>query len=296
MQPAPYTAYAPVYDAAGLDRPGAELARAALAWLRAAGESPRVALDLACGTGAAALALAAEGLRVGGVDRAPAMLHIAAGRARGAGLAVGFAEADIRALRGDHGPRTTDDRPKTKDQGRQTLNPEPRAPNRGGDSDDAGDDRAWSSILGPSSYDLVTCFGALHELTGDGDLALAFGGAARRLRPGGWLAFDLWAPTFFAARADSDEVLHDGPDHMVAARLLLDGDGQVWGRRVVWFVREIERWWRGEETHELRAWTEAEALAALAGSGLTLALRREIGERVLYIARSARFACTLPNA
>lgn len=238
MHPAPYSAYAPIYDAAGLDRAGAEGARATLAWLRAAGHAPRDALDLACGTGAAALALAAAGLRTSGVDRAPAMLRIAAGRARDARLDVGWTEADIRELTARR-----------------------------------------------SSYDLVTCFGALHELAGDGDLARVLGGAAGRLRPGGWLAFDLWAPGYFAAREESDEVLHDGPDLLVAARLLLDGQGQVWGRRVVWFVREIERWWRGEETHALRAWAEDEALAGLAGAGLALALRREQGERVLYVAR-----------
>ena len=56
------------------------------------------ALDLSCGTGRSALALARRGLRVVGVDVSAPMLGIARGKAREAGLALALLRADARAL------------------------------------------------------------------------------------------------------------------------------------------------------------------------------------------------------
>src|SRR3990167_465878 len=56
------------------------------------------ALDLSCGTGRSALALARRGLRVVGVDISATMLGIARGKAREAGLALALLRADARAL------------------------------------------------------------------------------------------------------------------------------------------------------------------------------------------------------
>jgi SAM-dependent methyltransferase len=55
-------------------------------------------LDVACGTGNAALSAAALGARVLGVDAAPRLLAVARERARAQGLLVDFREGDLLAL------------------------------------------------------------------------------------------------------------------------------------------------------------------------------------------------------
>jgi SAM-dependent methyltransferase len=73
----PYHRYAEIYDRTGQDRFGAALARVALDYLARYGFSPRTALDLATGTGAAAMELAGTGIQVTGVDRSREMLRAA---------------------------------------------------------------------------------------------------------------------------------------------------------------------------------------------------------------------------
>ncbi len=55
-------------------------------------------VDLACGTGNAALIAAARGARVTGVDGAPRLLEIAAARAHSLGVEAEFCEGDLLAL------------------------------------------------------------------------------------------------------------------------------------------------------------------------------------------------------
>src|SRR5215210_7655571 len=94
-----YESYAPIYDAIGQGRFSAQMAVWALAWLAERSiDQPARALDLACGTGEAALAFAAAGCDVAGVDRSTAMLEIARGKARDAGYNVAFICGDIREL------------------------------------------------------------------------------------------------------------------------------------------------------------------------------------------------------
>ena len=66
------------------------------AFCRALAEEAGSVLDLGCGTGELAVALAA-GRRVAGVDPAPAMLDIA--RAKPGAQGVDFVEGDARTLR-----------------------------------------------------------------------------------------------------------------------------------------------------------------------------------------------------
>lgn len=61
------------------------------------GSGDRV-LDVACGPGPVAIAAAAAGGRVTGLDVAPALLAAAAVRAEGAGLTVRWVEADMAAI------------------------------------------------------------------------------------------------------------------------------------------------------------------------------------------------------
>jgi SAM-dependent methyltransferase len=61
-------------------------------------------LDVGCGTGRHAVPLASQGLRVTGVDLAPAMLRHAATRAAMAGVELDLVEADARDLPDELGP------------------------------------------------------------------------------------------------------------------------------------------------------------------------------------------------
>jgi hypothetical protein len=43
--------------------------------------------------------------------------------------------------------------------------------------------------------------------------------------------------------------------------------------RIIWFRRDGQRWWRGEETHCERPWEETDIAAALNAGGLVLTAR-----------------------
>lgn len=225
-----YDAYAPIYDAIGQDRFGAELAARILAALP---EPPRRALDLACGTGAAALTFAAGGVTTVGVDRAEAMLARARAKACARGLSVTFINADVRQLPSDE-------------------------------------------RLAPRSFDLITCLAdSLNYLTGDDDLALVLTNAARLLRPGGRLIFDLNTEYQFLPWGEGlDQVEHDADGILVCYRLRYDSAARLAHGRVIWFVRVGERWRRYEEQHTERAWRDDEVCAAIAAAGLRLIARR----------------------
>lgn len=90
-----YQEYAPIYDAIGQGSFAATLTAQLLPKLPIL---PRYALDLATGTGAAALTLAAAGVCVTAVDRSARMLEIARGRARDQGLTITWIEADLLDL------------------------------------------------------------------------------------------------------------------------------------------------------------------------------------------------------
>ncbi len=91
---APYEAYAAVYDRTGQSRFSLRmLGYARDLW---GGEWPRSVLDLGCGTGAAAVALALRDVRVTGLDRSAEMLACARERADRWGTKVQWVEADYR--------------------------------------------------------------------------------------------------------------------------------------------------------------------------------------------------------
>jgi SAM-dependent methyltransferase len=265
-----YDAYAPIYDAIGQARFGERMAGWTLRWLSAHASSPTCALDLACGTGVAALALAAAGCHVVGVDRSPAMLAIAGGRARDAAYAVAFVEGDIRYLNATCNMQHVE----------SLL------------------DRSAFCIL-HSAFDLVTCFyDSLNYLTDDGDLDRVFASAAAALRPGGHLVFDINTEAQYTSWDERDVVTCDSRDCLVYNKLSYDPDTRLAEGRIVWFVRETELWWRGEETHTQRAWSDSEVRDALARVGMPLVGRFDVEgalvaegaeevERVVYIARKA---------
>ncbi len=259
-----YHDYAPIYHALGQGAFAEALAERILAALPA---PPRRVLDLACGTGAATLALATSGAEVVGVDRSPRMLAIARASALARGLPVTLIEADIRQLPSGHGQGQADP------------------------------DRPASRSLPPAAFDLITClYDSLNYLTGDHDLELALEGAARLLRPGGRLIFDLNTEHEFASwGAGCDQVVHDADGILVYNRLHYDHEEQLAYARIGWFVREGSRWRRGEEQHVERAWSEVEVGAALGSAGLRLLARytpdwapaAAEAPRVVYVATTA---------
>jgi SAM-dependent methyltransferase len=263
-----YQAYAPIYDAIGQGRFGEHMAGWTLGWLADRGLRPAAVLDLACGAGAAALAFAAAGCAVVGADRSAEMLSIARGRARDAGYDIAFVEQDIRNLNA-----------KCKMQNDEI----------------AGDNSAF--CIPHSAFDLVSCFyDSLNYLTAEGDLDRAFAGVAAALRPGGLFVFDVNTAAEYRTWDERDVVVYDGRDCMVYNQLNYDPAARLASGKIVWFVRETELWWRGEETHTQRAWSHAELRAALEQAGLAvvgrydvcgreLAAEAEEAARVVYIAR-----------
>jgi len=268
-----YGDYAPVYDAIGQGRFGAHMAGWTRCWLDTCGARSAHVLDLACGTGAAALAFAAAGCAVVGVDQSPAMLQIAQGRARAAGHDILFVEGDIRELRIENEGLRNNQSAST-----------------------CSFDHSAFCIL-HSAFDLVTCFAdSLNYLAADGDLDRVFAGAAAALGTGGHLVFDLNSEAEYTTWDERDIVTYDGRDYMVYNKLCYEPETRLARGRIVWFVRKSKRWWRGEETHTQRAWSDAEVCGALEGAGLALVGRFDVGgaevsetvadvARMIYIAR-----------
>jgi len=92
------------WGAGHYERTAAELDQASVAVVeRAAVQAGDDVLDLACGTGNAALHAAALGARVIGVDGAPRLLEVARSRADAAGLEIDFRDGDLLALPVDAG-------------------------------------------------------------------------------------------------------------------------------------------------------------------------------------------------
>jgi ubiquinone/menaquinone biosynthesis C-methylase UbiE len=93
-----YNEFARFYVKGDWPRYSARMARMLPAVLERFGLWPGKVLDLACGEGTFAMAMAKRGLRVTGVDLSPEMLDIARERAAKEGLEVKFLQQDMRSL------------------------------------------------------------------------------------------------------------------------------------------------------------------------------------------------------
>lgn len=100
-----YSRYARHYDQIGQRRFGEYTAGQLLRILNEAGSFPRTVLDLACGTGAATVIFARQGLSATGLDLSPDMLDVAAESARAAGVQVEWRTGDMTSFATD---RTVD--------------------------------------------------------------------------------------------------------------------------------------------------------------------------------------------
>lgn len=96
-----YGEFARVYDRAGFSDFSREMLPYTLHLLKHLGWEPprRTALDLACGTGTAAVELARRGWEVTGLDASAAMLDVARAKAEAQGVRVEWTQGDMRAFR-----------------------------------------------------------------------------------------------------------------------------------------------------------------------------------------------------
>jgi len=92
-----YSRYARHYDKIGQRRFGESSAIDILRILELQGERPQSVLDLACGTGAATIVFARNGLEAAGLDISQAMIDEAEAAARSAGVAIRWILADMTA-------------------------------------------------------------------------------------------------------------------------------------------------------------------------------------------------------
>jgi 2-polyprenyl-3-methyl-5-hydroxy-6-metoxy-1,4-benzoquinol methylase len=74
------------------------MAEALPSLLQELGSRPQDILDIACGEGSFAVAMAKQGFRVTGVDQSAAMLKFATAKAKREGVRVGFHQHDMRKL------------------------------------------------------------------------------------------------------------------------------------------------------------------------------------------------------
>lgn len=93
-----YNEFARFYTKGDWPRYSAQMARMLPAVLERFGLWPRKVLDLACGEGTFAVAMANRGLRVTGVDLSPEMLEIARERAAMEAVRATFIRQDMRSL------------------------------------------------------------------------------------------------------------------------------------------------------------------------------------------------------
>ncbi len=93
-----YNEFARFYVKGDWPRYSAQMARILPSVLEHFGLWPRTILDLACGEGTFAVAMAKRGLQVTGVDQSPEMLEIARGRAANEGVKIKFLQQDMRSL------------------------------------------------------------------------------------------------------------------------------------------------------------------------------------------------------
>ncbi len=94
----PYGAYATVYDLQGQSRWSERMVAFLDDLLPRYDATPSRVLDLACGTGAAALRFAAQGYHVTGIDGSAPMLEVARQKATEEGAAIHFIQQDMRAF------------------------------------------------------------------------------------------------------------------------------------------------------------------------------------------------------
>lgn len=159
-----------------------------------------------------------------------------------------------------------------------------------------GDMRCMAALVGDAHFDLVTCFGdTLAEFREDEALDVVFRQVREVTEAGALFVFELRRAALLAQWDARDEVLHD--DGGILAYVQRDFRARLGEAtsRYVWFVKDIERWWRDECTIVTRLWPDDMIEGALSRAGFMLEARlthdgRPAGgddEWVLFVARVA---------
>jgi|HigsolmetaAR206D_1030411.scaffolds.fasta_scaffold08861_2 SAM-dependent methyltransferase len=125
-------------------------------------------------------------------------------------------------------------------------------------------------------FDLVTCFGhGLNYLCAERELDQLCRQLGPLLRPEGWFIFDLQTVKAFEDWNDRVEVIYDDEDLIVYNRQNYNIDEQCASEQLVWFSEQGERWWRFEESHSLRSWSDQQVTQALEAGGMHVLERRK---------------------
>ncbi len=193
------------------------------------GIHPENVLDIACGEGSFAVALAKEGYKVSGVDRSPEMLRIAGENAARANVAIDYINCDMRELSFD---------------GRFDLA------------------TCWfdslNYLLAPGDLE-KTFRGAVRALRPGGhfifDIRTVYG------------LMDYFGFTVSVA-AHPCAVLLDSPEAFVLSRPEWDYETDTATWRITGFAADGKSWERIEETHHLRGYELDEVRAAIVKAGL----------------------------
>lgn len=260
-----YRAYAPYYDGSGQIR-FALLTAHYLAEVLARHPPPaRTALDLACGTGTLAVALAEGGWQVVGVDQAPAMLALAQAKAKAAGVSERalFVQGDMRD------PNATRE-----------------VQNVAGDWDDEG---AFCTV--PCAFSLVTCtYDSLNYLLSEDDLARCFRAAAAALVPGGVLYADMNTRHFLAHDWPACE-LDERPGLVQVSQSRFDPAAATSTMRLTGFAGDDAHGYeRFDEVHVERAYPPETVAALLEAAGLRVEAAYECFTFQPHHPRSQRIA------
>ena len=213
------------------------------------------ALDLACGTGTVALALAQQGLKVYAVDGSPGMIEQSRRRVAelvlsggaGVGADVTLSCQDMRSF---------------------TL---------------------------PEPVDLVTCFyDSLNYLLTPADLIQAFRQVRAALRPGGLLMVDANTPVALTHIWGCDTYFGESPNVSIAMQNTYDPAQSIATLTITGFVRHGDLYERFQEEHVQRGYQPPEVATALTTAGLRVLAQYECfsfdapgptSQRVLYVAQ-----------
>ena len=182
---------------------------------------PQTILDIACGEGTFAVAMAKKGFQVTGVDRSPQMLRFARERAERENVKVEFLLQDMRSL--------------------------------------PFDERAcMRSMPSTSKFDLVTCwFDSLNYILELEGIQKTFAGVHRALKKAGLFIFDMNTIYGLAViwQREPCYVQQNSPEMFEIQFPSYDFEKRIATTRISGFAKEGDRWIRMDEEHKERGYT-----------------------------------------
>lgn len=110
-----------------------------------------------------------------------------------------------------------------------------------------------------ASNDLVTIiYNTLNYFLDEDDLSRVISAAARALRPGGLLLFDVHDPDYIRANwSNRSFIVQSNDDVFEATHNAYVGDSEVLRTDIVWFQRRGDVWLKGQESHLAIGWSNS---------------------------------------